>query len=431
VSDRYRVLHIADPHFTNCHFDTKKPRDMGSLHAEELIQQLEGFELLSSPFDVIVFSGDFTFGCKPEGFVAAEEFIRELASRVPEARMLVIPGNHDVNLQKPIVIGKFSLPTSKAEAEKPFRTFLHKIQSHVGEPSEYLSMMIRVPGSPGLVVIGLNSCRVERRDAQGWGYVGKDQIDHVVRQLLKADGAKDDDIVVAVTHHNLLPIWDLGIQILYHIPERRKFSFTMDAGGALGFLADLGVCALLHGHTHVQSMKRVQGYGLHDGQKTPMLVLGAGSLGIVGQRDDPPHHCQIIEIDTKEGEVIYQDLHPGPEPRNSRRVWTRTKSPTYYVSGLWKNPNARRALDLHKVDSHRASFDYENMQSWSQLRAKELSPKTWSKVVDELFERVRRIESSATRAKVLRTIEDIFLNPPSEREICEWMLESYIARYLK
>jgi predicted phosphodiesterase len=430
VSYRYRILHIADPHFTNSHFLTGNPSDIGDRHARELIGQLEKHELLSTSFDAMVLSGDFTFRFAAEGFVAAEEFIQQLSYLVRPKGIVVIPGNHDIDLKQPIPIKELRLPTPKPEAEEKFRAFLARIEPHIGTPNQHLSMVTRIDGKPGLVIVGLNSCRVERMDAQGWGYVGMDQIDNIGRKLLSADGAKDGDIVLAVTHHNLLPIWDLGLQVLGYAPDKRKFSFTMDAGSVLSFLADLGIGALLHGHTHVQSVKRVEGYGSNDGKNGPMLVLGAGSLGIAGLRDDPPHHCQIIEIE--DGLVKFLDLSCLVYPRNTPRIWDATPPVLGgSIFAFWEGKKAKSALTAHLAKSKTASFDYQNMQSWSELRARELGPHAWNEVIDRLYEMVHKMEPAATRDKVLQTVEDLLSNPPPEHEICNWAVESYIARKLK
>ena len=111
-----------------------------------------------------------------------------------------------------MVIGRLSLPTQKEEAEARFRDFLSSIGTHVATPNKHLSVVKRLQSrgaEKGLIIIGLNSCRVERRDAQGWGYVGIDQIYEVASKLsdpTNPDRARQDDIVLAVLPQPL-PIW--------------------------------------------------------------------------------------------------------------------------------------------------------------------------------------------------------------------------------
>jgi 3',5'-cyclic AMP phosphodiesterase CpdA len=449
VSYTYRILHIADPHFSNCHF-TGRPSDVGRRHAEEIEEVLQKHTQLAPKFDAMVLSGDFTFGCQQDGFEAAQTFIDRLSVHVRPKGILAIPGNHDVNLGgDPVRIGDLSLPMPKEEAEAAFSKFLKQIRSHTGQPAgdpnHWLSMVTRVhrPDERGLVIIGLNSSRVERRDAKGWGYVGMDQIYQIADALSdsKSDNrAQKDDVLVAVIHHNPLPIWDLGLDTIASSPERRKFSFMMDAGSVLGFLADLGVGVLLHGHTHVQSAKSVDGYGSdHDRKTDSTLILGSGTFSLAtGRRDarfNPAHHFQIIEIETGKGEtpgLRFQDFNSLFERRDAPRKWSAKKLSTGHpLSVSWDGKRAARALREKEFDCNRAKLDYEIMQSWSVLRTKELKPDDWLRTLDELCERVKAIERSATPARVSQAVEKLFKEPPTEYDLCEWTLEQYLTRILK
>jgi hypothetical protein len=430
---RYRVLHVADPHFGNCHF-VGNPSETGSRHAEELIDLLKRHKLLSPKFDAMVLSGDFTFACEPGGFESAERFIDLLAPHIERGGIVVIPGNHDIDLSTPVVVGQLSLPTPKWEAERQFRQFLSRIAKHVGTPNHSLSMITRIPcaNGPALVIVGLNSCRVERRDAQGWGYVGTDQIYEVGHKLLGPGGARDGDLIVAVTHHNLLPIWDLGVQTLGNVPERRKFSFTMDAGGTLGFLADLGVSVLLHGHTHVQSVKRVDGYGFGaDRQATLTLILGSGSLGITAGRNDEPHHFQVIELE--DSELFYWDLSCSVHQRNEPRNWVVSPKPhRASLFAYWDSSRAESVLERKRRESHTCQYDFDVMQSWSVLGPWKSAPATRHEAASRLLPVVQAGGAPwATTECLERVMDEITSNPPSEFELCNWTLAQYLADRIK
>jgi 3',5'-cyclic AMP phosphodiesterase CpdA len=426
----YRILHVADPHFSRCHF-SGNPVEVGRRHAEELLGVLEGYQL-SSFFDCMVLSGDFTFGCDQGGFDAAIEFIRILSKHVPAGGILVIPGNHDIDLGTPVRIRKLSLPTSQEEAEKPFRDFLAALRVGGPQPNHYLAGIKRIQrrGQKGLVLIGLNSCRVERRDAQGWGYVGPDQIAQAAQSLLAPGDetqARNDDTVIAIMHHNPLPIWDVGIQTLNSVPQRRKFSFVMDAAGTLSFLADLGIAILLHGHTHIDSYKRVEGYGTTV-SGTNMIILGAGSLGILGGKGDPPHHFQILEID--DDTVMCQNLTcPFHEPDSDRR-WNRASRKKYFLA-RWNAKHTANALESRLAECETAGSDFERYQSWSVLRARRLEPESWEAVVAALHERVRRIERSTMLDQLKALLGEIFNKPPTAEELCEWTLEQYLVHRIR
>jgi hypothetical protein len=440
VASRYRILHVADPHFSRCHFVSGKPSEIGWRHALELEQQLKKHQLYSGLFDALVLSGDFTFACQPDGFEAAVVFIEHISRLVRPRGILVVPGNHDMDLSQPVTFkdlgapgpGDLSLPTPKEEAEKPFRDFLKRIEAYVGPPNEQLSMVVRAKhrGLRGLTIVGLNSSRVERRDAQGWGYVGIDQVYEIGGQLngpVSAGGAEEGDLIMAVAHHNLLPIWDLGLQVLFSVPNRRKFSFVMDAASTLNFLADLGASVILHGHTHVQSYKMVEGYGSNvERQGFPTLVLGTGSLGLAQERTDPPHHFQILEIDDRT--LLYQDLSCIYHQRDASRTWQATRMrPAGRFFSLWSSLRAANTLKLHQAASFTAAYDSETMSSWSLLRDKRVAAK-WLATLGKIGEMVRTIRPAATDKDVEMALDDVLKNPPSEYDLSNFNLPQMLVR---
>ncbi len=110
----------------------------------------------------------------------------EISDLAEPRAIILIPGNHDVDVSDSLPIGKFSVPVEKEHAEARFRAFLDSVRQYVKPPDPFLSVALRVEnsGERGLVALGMNSCRVERRDAQGWGYVGLDQVRTLGKTLL-------------------------------------------------------------------------------------------------------------------------------------------------------------------------------------------------------------------------------------------------------
>jgi Calcineurin-like phosphoesterase len=432
MSSPYRLLHIADPHFSECHFLDGAPFDIGRRHAQELEEVLIQHERLRTAFDAIILSGDFSFVCRKSGFEAAAIFVERISRFVRPGGLLVLPGNHDIDLSKQVALGGLSLPTSKAEAEGPFREFLAAIAKYVGAPNHYLSRIIRIQGhgKPGLVLAGLNSCRVERYDARGWGYIGADQIYDLYSRLYNGSHetqTQKGDLVLAVTHHNLLPIWDVDLRVLFRPPEKRKFSFVMDAGGTLNFLSDLGISALLHGHTHVPSEKRVYGYGSGDRTEYRNLILGTGSLGIAKQRIALPHHFRIIEID--DGSLLqYEDFTADLCPPNTLRTWRKSKmTRPLPLMAWWEADRVRKELEMHNAAAHTARFDSENLESWSLLRVKALQPNLWPGVFSGLCQRVRKIRPRATDEAISLAVESILERSPSDDQLRNFTLEQIVV----
>jgi hypothetical protein len=407
--------------------------------------------LYPRPFDCILLSGDSTFACDRKGFEAAEAFVSEIAGLAPHHRVVILPGNHDVMLVKPVRIRNLYLPASKDEAEAPLRSFLTNIQKYTSATSEWLTGYYREerPGLPGLYIEAMNSCRVERRDAQGWGFIGVDQLyqlGHILIHGRENDPSwkppKPGDIVLAVTHHNPLPLWDIGLEEIRNPPRRRKVSFVMDAASLLSFLSDLGLMVLLHGHAHTRSVKVVDGYnGAGVPRSSPLWVMGTGSFGIRLRDKDEGHHLQILEIGTDDyghPELRYQDLMSDYCGRDTKREWRMAEDMGKVpLTSAWNPESARKEFDLHKYERYSIGLLMEVANSWSILRTKKLEPAGWEAVFTGICHRTMEAGArlgitSLTISGIHKILETIFDDPPSEFEICNVRLEQIILdRWMK
>jgi hypothetical protein len=281
---------------------------------------------------------------------------------------------------------------------------------------------------------------MERRDAQGWGFIGVDQLYQLGEKLVNDTEQRPQpgDIVIAVTHHNPLPIWDLGLEVIKGPPERRKFSFVMDAAGLLGFLSDIGVMVVLHGHTHISSIKVVDGYsGTGAPRFSPMWVLGAGSFAIQRRRTDPAHHFQILEIDKAfygDPELRYLDVESDRVKPDGEREWAVLKRVgTLPLTSTWDPDLARKALKLRLYDKYRLGLHMDVADSWSVLCAKRLDAGAWKNAFSGICERTTEAAvelgiRDLTTSGIRNILESIFDDPPPEFEICNFRLEQIILK---
>ncbi len=441
----YWVLHIADPHFGRSHFNNDDPKLIALHHSAEIKQQLGEHNLLQDPFDALVISGDFTFAYEERGFVAAAHFVTDLAPLVAprhphdaeSARPIVlIPGNHDVDIGTTLPLGTGSLPVERDKVEARFRKFLHDLGPLIQQPNDFLSTTLRLetPGEPGLVLMGMNSCRVERSDAQGWGYVGLDQVHAIARSVLIGDKhghkrARDGDMVVAITHHHLLPVWDMPLADLLHLPDQRKVSFTLDSASVLHALTDLGVAALLHGHTHVISPKHVVGYGNQGGEST--MVFGSASLGLF-HPTCTNHHIQVLEFDSKE--IRVHDLTSPAARRNQTRLWQREPERKVAISRHWDRHTAQAALNRISNESSykEACFDWARAISWARLRAY-FDGHRWPSVLDEIHREVQQFPDARNveKDRIHQLIQAmLFDHPPSYEDLSGLTLQECVLKRL-
>lgn len=148
------LLHISDTHF-----GTEQPLVVGALEvlARERLP------------DVLVFSGDITQRARPAQF----EVARRLCDRLGIARMLALPGNHDIPL--------FDVLSRVA---RPYGNYLHAFGPRLDPTLE----------TDDFLVIGVNTTRASRHTN---GEVSLEQVHRVATQLR---GARPRQLRVVVTH---------------------------------------------------------------------------------------------------------------------------------------------------------------------------------------------------------------------------------------
>ncbi len=189
------LLHISDLHFGGPYVE-----EVG----ESLLQLAKNLRL-----DAIVVSGDLTHRAKASEFRAASEFL----VRLPPAPRLVIPGNHDVPLDRPW-----------QRLTDPLRLY----REHI---CQELNPVLRIPGA---VLAGVDSTSPRR--AVSGGRVDAWQLDRCEQAFLEAD-ASDARIVVA--HHHFAPAHD----------KLRDWSMPKAKRAMMRFV-ELRVDLVLGGHLH-------------------------------------------------------------------------------------------------------------------------------------------------------------------------------------
>ncbi len=190
-----RILHISDLHFGPPFLPTV---------GERLLRMAE----LLMP-DAVVVSGDFTQRAKPQQFIDAASFLKEL----PPVPQLVIPGNHDVPLYR---VAERML--------KPHALY----RQHI---SQELNPVLRLDGA---VLVGLDTSSPYRNLTNG--RIHQWQLDLCSNALRNAplDAAR-----IVVAHHHFAPAPDYLHD--WTMPKARR---------AIDRFIDLGVEMILGGHLH-------------------------------------------------------------------------------------------------------------------------------------------------------------------------------------
>lgn len=430
----YSVLHIADPHFSKELLDKsgEKPSVVGADQAEAIMNVLGSHPDLPPHYDAIVFSGDFTVAYAQAGFEAAAAFIEKLAECTNRHAIVVVPGNHDVVIgAEPVLFGGFSIPISRIRAEQSFREFLRAIEPFVDSHGNAPCAVRRIQTGEafGLVLLGLNSCRVERHDARGWGYVGLDQIAEAVQEAMVI--AHEGDVVLAVMHHNLLPVLDLRWRDLLLPIAQRTFSFNIDAASSLAALTDLGIAAVLHGHTHIPSHKGASGYGEPgvNWSKAVLPVVGAGGLKYNDERGG--HYIQVVEVFSTSIRITdFEYSYPLSAAKADAAVRLAGHRDVS-VSWVWNSERVRRQLVKKAEDIEAARVDWEWIESWARLRNK--GSDDWPITLGEIRRQTEELlgRPIVPENRLGELIDEVCKDQARRKENQQLMLQEVLCRRLR
>ncbi len=283
------ILHLSDMQFGRHHrfgrlglggaderFDTLLQR----VHDD--LAELERSHALRP--DIIALTGDLAeWGLKSE-FAAVQQFAEGLAARLGlgRERVLVIPGNHDINRKK--CSGYFDDREGDGETPappywpkwKPFVEFFGELYNGVDgyrftelEPWTLFELPeLRV------VVAGLNSTmRESHRDADHYGWLGEGQLRWFAERL-RPYAAKG---------------W-LRVGLVHHNPVRGATDDDENLRDAGDLREHLGehLNLLLHGHTHLGRDETLGG----------VPVLSTGSAGVKSEQrpEEVPNQYQVVRV---------------------------------------------------------------------------------------------------------------------------------------
>lgn len=189
------ILHASDLHF-------------GPPYNEAVGEAFHAAARTMTP-DLIVVSGDFTQRAKVSEYEAARAWL----DRLPEAPLVVTPGNHDVPLYR-----------VWERVTDPYRNYKQWI-------SPELESATRIPG---LIVVSLNSTAPLRAIVNG--RIDRPQLEFAARVFQEAD---PEDTRIIVAHHHFAPA-----------PDYEGDSAMPGAREVLDTLNALGVELVLGGHLH-------------------------------------------------------------------------------------------------------------------------------------------------------------------------------------
>jgi hypothetical protein len=272
-----------------------------------------------SGFDAVVVSGDLSWTNKTEEFLAAKFFLEELSTTlsIPLDRIVVIPGNHDISWSEadPGSTSKFRY-LIREQAERGYQEFYVTL---LGRPASGYLTDVRIFHAQKVVIAGLNSCQLNSKRDAGLGYVGRAQIEQVLRELSNDPAyarARDQFFKIAVVHHHLLPMSDIDFAELDKPPGDRKFTLTVDAKAVVDLLLADNFAIVLHGHQHspfcaVERRLQITNADPIVPADCQIMVSAAGSL-FVRPPDATHNQFQVIDLDEKAVTISGVELHRDP-----------------------------------------------------------------------------------------------------------------------
>ncbi|MEM6325539.1 MAG: pentapeptide repeat-containing protein [Bacteroidota bacterium] len=382
------VLHISDPQFGRNHrFGRLGEGTPADLAFDTLLQRicddLDGLkEREGLRPDLFVMSGDLAEHGKQAEFEDGAAFLIGVADRLGLARdrVIVVPGNHDVNW----TASKVYFLEQEEDNQDPVEPYWPKWKRYVNffdafyqdvpqaEFTEDQPWSLFTYPELKVVVAGLNSTMAESHlEDDHYGCVGEFQLDWFKREL--AQYREEGWFRLGVVHHNLRRGPDYDNENLRDVESLRRI-----LGSSLH--------AILHGHTHdgkVDWLDRV----------TPILATGSAALTqkALQPTGGVPNQYQVLQF-RRDGFTRWTRQYAPEQKRWVADPRTSGDGNQWIVSETCDFSDAGAAFpasDEDRLDDEEPETDF----GYSDERKR--SDATSFYVRDDFLERVR----AATRAK--------------------------------
>lgn len=223
-------------------------------------------DLLATPYDLLIVSGDLTQRARASQFRAATEFLADLPG--PQ---LCVPGNHDVPLHD------------------VFRRFL----SPLGKYRKYVTDDLRpVFQDEQLLVIGLNTARPFTWRWGGFWKDGRISADQLLDVHLACINAPKTLFKIVVTHHPFIPPPGTRAHGAVELegletdrPHKPDPQVVHGSARALETMESVGVELLMAGHLHMNYTGDVRSH--HEAVRRSILSVQAGTACSHRRRGEP------------------------------------------------------------------------------------------------------------------------------------------------
>jgi 3',5'-cyclic AMP phosphodiesterase CpdA len=297
TDDDIVVLHLSDLHVGE-HYKHRLTWRGGQLNPNEqfagdlLKDDLEALGMLGR-VDAMVLSGDFVWNGSAGEFSKAIGALEEMLKVIglDLSRTLLVPGNHDVEWNAGGVGSKSLDPAGSRDRYDDFIRLL-------GKPSPAEAEILMIPSRSKknrLLIVGLDSNKVEGPQAAGIGFVSRDGLSAARRAI--ADFRRSDPTgnaaIWLVVHHHIFPATSASLTDA----QGRMVSIMANAAEILELANRDKVEAILHGHEHQPSVTVARRWPFDDAHVfLPVVSVGAGSFGVKREHLGPfsRNHYYVI-----------------------------------------------------------------------------------------------------------------------------------------
>jgi 3',5'-cyclic AMP phosphodiesterase CpdA len=226
--------------------------------------------------DALFVTGDFVSTGIIDEFRRAWETLEEVLKdlKLSVDRLVIIPGNHDVQWDPGAFAGKGSNPRVSMDNYREFA-------KHFAVISDSAAQVSRIKSQGGrriLEVIGIDSNGVEGPETGGIGFVSRETLVEASR-FLEIGNAENGALVdrVMLVHHHILPCTSAPLEYA----KARKVSVMANAAEVLERANRWGVELILHGHEHQPMVTLARRWPVGGaGEFNSIIVMGAGSFSV-------------------------------------------------------------------------------------------------------------------------------------------------------
>lgn len=329
--------------------------------------------------------------------------------------VMLVPGNHDFSWAVEETRADNYINMCK-DLEKGLSSVVANPNLQI-EANDNLIKHIYIEGeNKNLLLIGMNSMKIDSREKPGLGYFSKDQlriVANIISEYKKDDLAKTQ--IFVAFHHHLLPVAVVERDTL---ENTSKYSITLDARRALNSFLENNVEFAVHGHQHQPSM--VTWKDDERKQENVVHVIAAGCLAGKEYAGEGARNSFMLYSINDNDVVVYKAQTTNSDSDDYE--WDKVR----YLDLCTKPVQEEvESVKSEKINKKRILTLAEQDDQWiAQVDA--MSPLTIKGLVEKLVESIdeegavayevntKRRYRSSTLATVLECMADIRLLPEED-----------------